>query len=256
MSTTPALILITNDDGHEARGIQALAESMAVLGEVWIVAPDRERSGVSHAITLTRPLRVRETRPRHFVTDGTPTDCVFLGIQSLLPRKPDLVVSGINHGPNLGDDVTYSGTVAGAMEGTIMGVPSVAVSVNSRNPKDFRPAGDFAVAVCRHVLAHGLPARSLLNVNVPDTHGEPVTAFRWARGGHRDYGHEVIVQQDPRGRTMYWIGSNIQHHTVESSDCDALAEGLAAITPIYLDLTHFSLLAAWGTVGLPGFERR
>jgi 5'-nucleotidase len=117
MSNERPLILVTNDDGYEARGIAVLAEALESLGEVWMVAPDRERSGVSHAITLTRPLRVREAGERRFVADGTPTDCVFLGVHALLPRKPDLVVSGINHGPNLGDDVTYSGTVAGAMEG-------------------------------------------------------------------------------------------------------------------------------------------
>lgn len=256
MSSERPLILVTNDDGYEAKGIAVLVEALASLGEVWMVAPDRERSGVSHAITLTRPLRVREAGARRFVADGTPTDCVFLGVHALMPRKPDLVVSGINHGPNLGDDVTYSGTVAGAMEGTIMGVPSVAVSLAARPPMVFEPAAAFAVAVCRHVLAHGLPARSLLNVNVPDTQGRPVEAFRWSRGGLRDYGHQVIVQQDPRGRPMYWIGSDIKHHALESGDCDAVAEGLATITPIHLDMTHFPLLAAWGTTELPGFERR
>jgi 5'-nucleotidase len=254
MDASP-LILVTNDDGYEARGLEALALAFEHVGEVWMVAPDRERSGASHAITLTNPLRVRQAGPRRFVTDGTPTDCVFLAIQSLLPRRPALVVSGINHGPNLGDDVTYSGTVAGAMEGTIMGVPSIAVSVSARQPRDFMPAAHFAVAVARHVLAHGLPARSLLNVNVPDTDGAPVTRFRWARGGHRDYGHRVIEQQDPRGRAMYWIGSDIKHYPVEGGDCDAVEAGIAAITPLQLDLTHHALLEAWGHVELPGYDR-
>lgn len=248
-------ILVTNDDGHDAAGIVALAGALESLGEVWVVAPDRERSGVSHAITLTRPLRVRETAARRYVADGTPTDCVYLGIHALLPRKPDLVVSGINHGPNLADDVTYSGTVAGAMEGAIMGVPSVAVSLATWHPRTFGPAADFALSVCRHVMTHGLPARTLVNVNVPETNGEPVRAFRWTRGGVRDYGHQVIVQPDPRGRPMYWIGSDIKHHPVESSDCDAVAAGIAAVTPIFLDLTHNALLAAWGTAELPGVER-
>ena len=256
MSTSPPLILVTNDDGYDARGIAALASAMEALGEVWIVAPDRERSAVSHAITLQSPLRIKELGHRRFTTDGTPTDCVFLAMQHLLPRPPALVCSGINHGPNLADDVTYSGTVAGAMEGAIMGAPSISVSVDARNPKDFTPAAEFAVAVGRHVMQVGLPARTLLNINVPDTDGGPVTAFRWARAGHRDYTHSVIVQHDPRGRPIYWIGSNIAHHTVENSDCDAVEAGLAAITPIYLDMTHHALLEAWGRVDLPGFDRR
>lgn len=255
MATDAPLILVTNDDGYDARGIRALAEALAPLGEVWIVAPDRERSAVSHAITLLNPIRIRTHGPRLIATDGTPTDCVFLAVQHLLPRRPVLVCSGINHGPNMADDVTYSGTVAGAMEGTIMGVPSMAVSVNARNPVSFEPAATFAASVARLILERGLPDRTLLNVNVPDTQGQPVRGFRWAKAGHRDYGHTVIVQEDPRGRAMFWIGSNIQHHAVEDGDCDAVAAGDAAITPLHLDLTHHAYLQALRDVELAGFER-
>ena len=254
MSETP-LILVTNDDGHDARGIAALTQALEAVGEVWVVAPDRERSGVSHGISLGRPLRAREAAPRRFVTDGTPTDCVFLGVHALLPRRPALVVSGINHGPNMGGDVTYSGTVAGAMEGTIMGIPSIAVSFAARPTRDFGPSAAFAVAVSRHVLAHGLPPRTLLNVNVPETGGEPVRRFRWTRGGLRDYGHKVIIQTDPLGRPMYWIGSDITFREQEGGDCDAVAAGVAAITPIALDMTDLERRERWSLTELPGLER-
>ncbi len=254
--TDRRLILVTNDDGYGAAGLEALIKAMGDLGEVFVVAPDRERSGVSHAITLNHPLRVKACGPSRFTCDGTPTDCVFLGIHNLMPRAPDLVVSGINHGPNLADDVTYSGTVAGAMEGTIMGIPSVAVSLSARAGADFQPAADFAARIATFVLERGLPARTLLNVNVPDTAGAPVTGFRWTRGGHRDYGHTVITQQDPRGRPMYWIGSDIRHHSIEGSDCDAMAAGVAAVTPIYLDMTHTSYLRELCDVAIPGLTLR
>lgn len=255
MSDRP-LILVTNDDGVHAQGIAALRHAMGPLGDVWTVAPDRERSGVGHAITLHDPIRVRALESQVFTCDGTPTDCVFLGIHKLLPRAPSLVVSGINHGPNLADDVTYSGTVAGAMEGAIMGVPSIAFSLLGRESSDFAPAAELAAALARWVLLHGLPARTLLNVNVPDTQGKKVPGFRWTRAGLRNYGHAVVVQKDPRGRSMHWIGSEIGFHPLEGSDCNAVHEGLAAVTPIYLDMTHHELLGTLALQELPGFERR
>jgi 5'-nucleotidase len=250
------LILVTNDDGISAAGIAALSGAMVPLGDVWVVAPDRERSGVGHAITLHDPIRVKPAGEQRFACDGTPTDCVFLGVHALLPRTPDLVVSGINHGPNLADDVTYSGTVSGAMEGAIMGVPSIAFSLLGGADADFRPAAELAVAVAQWVLERGLPARTVLNVNIPDTQGQRLTGFRWTRAGVRDYGHAVIQQQDPRGRTMYWIGSQIGFEPLEGSDCNAVQEGVAALTPIYLDMTHHELLGAVSMQDLPGFERR
>lgn len=239
-------ILITNDDGIEAPGIAALAEVLSGLGRVLVVAPDGERSGVARMISLGRPLRMRARQPGWWSVDGTPTDCVYLAIQSLMaPGRPKLVVSGINRGPNLADDVTYSGTVAGAMEGTLMGVPSIAVSLVGEEPLDYRPAARFALAVAQHVLAEGLPERALLNVNVPDTHGAPVKGFRWTRAGHRDYGHTVTTRLDPRGRPYHWIGGRfLGFEPLPGSDCDAVAEGWAAITPLTLDLTHEALLAA------------
>lgn len=250
-------ILVTNDDGIDAPGLRVLAEALGALGEVVVVAPDRERSGVSRAITLGRPLRMRARGEGWYAVDGTPTDCVYLAIHTLLDALPALVVSGINRGPNLADDVTYSGTVAGAMEGALEGIPAIAVSLNGREPLDYRPAATFAVSVAQLVLAEGLPDRSMLNVNVPDTQGAPVRGFRWTRAGHRDYGHQVTTRTDPRGRDYHWIGGRfLSFDPLEGSDCDAVAEGLAAITPLNLDLTHHALLDRLSGQGLDGFERR
>lgn len=250
-------ILVTNDDGIDAPGIAALAEALGALGSVAVVAPDGERSGVARMISLGRPLRMRRRRSSWWSVDGTPTDCVYLGIQELLEAPPTLVVSGINRGPNLADDVTYSGTVAGAMEATLMGVPAIAVSLVGEEPLDYGPAADFAVAVAEHVLQVGLPPRSLLNVNVPDTRGEAVTGYRWTRAGHRDYGHQVTTRLDPRGRPYHWIGGRfLGFESLPGSDCDAVSEGLAAITPLTLDLTHTDLLASRAAVAIGAFERR
>ena len=255
--TDAPTILVSNDDGIDAPGIAALAEALGVLGRVVVVAPDRERSGVARAISLGQPLRLDERRPGWYTVDGTPTDCVYLAVHRLLATRPTLVVSGINRGPNLADDVTYSGTVAAAMEASLVGVPAIAVSLDGFEPLDYRPAAQFAVSVARLVLERGLPPRSLLNVNVPDTRGAPVPGFRWTRSGHRDYGHRVTTREDPRGRPYHWIGGrNLSFDPLPGSDCDAVAEGLAAITPIDLDLTHEALLRAWGEVALEGYTRR
>lgn len=250
-------ILITNDDGLDAPGIGALAAALACLGPVTVVAPDRERSGVARAISLGRPLRMKDRGDGRWAVDGTPTDCVYLAVHALLDTRPDLVVSGINRGPNLADDVTYSGTVAGAMEGALLGIPSFAISLDGEAPLDYRPAAQFAVAVARLMLEEPMPARALLNVNVPDTKGAPVTGFRWTTAGHRDYGHRVTTRDDPRGRPYHWIGGRfLSYEPVEGSDCDAVAEGLAAITPLNLDLTHHALLARLSSRGLEGFKRQ
>ncbi len=251
------LILVTNDDGFYAPGIQALAEALGALGDVAVVAPDQERSGVARLISLGRPLRARPRGELRWTVDGSPTDCAYLAIHELLPRAPDLVVSGINRGPNLADDVTYSGTVAGAMEAALLGLKAFAISLDGRPPLDYGPATTVAVAVAELMLNRRWPVRTMLNVNVPDTRGEPVTGFRWTRGGLRDYGHTVTVREDPRGRPYYWLGGDrLGYYPLDGSDCDAVAEGLAAITPLDLDLTHEKLLAAMSEVDLPGFERR
>lgn len=256
-SIATPIILVSNDDGIDAPGLAALADALQGLGRVVVVAPDRERSGVARGISLGHPLRLSRRAEDWYTVDGTPTDCVYLAVHRLLDRPPALVVSGINRGPNLADDVTYSGTVAAAMEATLVGIPAVAVSLDGEEPLDYRPAAAFARAVAEWVVANGLPARALLNVNVPDTQGAPVTEFSWTRAGRRDYGHRVTTREDPRGRPYHWIGGRfLGFAPLEGSDCDAVAAGRAAITPINLDLTHVGLLSRLASVALPGFSLR
>ena len=249
-------ILVSNDDGHQSEGIRALAAAMEELGEVWVVAPETEQSASSHAISIHRPLRMREVRPRWYAVDGTPTDCSWMGIHHVLRgRRPALVVSGINHGPNLADDVTYSGTIAAAMEASIIGVPAIAFSLASRGSFDFAPAARFARALAAAALANELPPNLLLNVNVPpgvDPDGYVVT-----RLGKHSYGSDVVEMKDPRGRPYYWIGGNeYQHEDIPGSDCNVvLRDKRVSVTPLMLDLTDEKSrprVAAW-TLG--GFRQ-
>jgi 5'-nucleotidase len=234
------VILVTNDDGIHAAGLNALAQALAELGEVFVVAPDREQSAVGHALTLHRPLRVDRVAERRFAVNGTPSDCVNLGVLGLLPEPPVLVVSGINHGSNLGDDVTYSGTVSAAMEGTLLGVPSMAVSQAEGEAEGFEGAGRVAQLVAARVLAEGLPAKTLLNINVP--RGE-VQGIRLTRLGHRVYRDKMVQEVDPRGRPYYWIGAGApEWQEDEGSDIAAIHAALASVTPLHLDLTHFGAL--------------
>jgi 5'-nucleotidase len=234
------VILVTNDDGVHAEGLRALGEALAPLGEVFVVAPDREQSAVGHALTLHRPLRVDRLGERRFAVNGTPSDCVNLGVLGLLPEAPVLVVSGINHGSNLGDDVTYSGTVSAAMEGTLLGVPSMAVSQAEGDAAGFEAAGRVARLVAARVLVEGLPAKTLLNVNVP--RGE-MRGVRLTRLGHRVYREKVVQEVDPRGRPYFWIGAGPpEWQADEASDIAAVHAGLASVTPLHLDLTHFGAL--------------
>jgi 5'-nucleotidase len=235
-----SVILVTNDDGIHAQGLSALAQALESLGEVFVVAPDREQSAVGHALTLHRPLRVDQVGERRYAVNGTPSDCVNLGVLGLLPEPPVLVVSGINHGSNLGDDVTYSGTVSAAMEGTLLGVPSMAVSQAEGEVAGFEAAGRVAQLVAARLLVEGLPAKTLLNVNVP--RGE-VSGIRMTRLGHRVYREKVIQEVDPRGRPYYWIGVGPpEWREDEASDIAAVHAGLASVTPLHLDLTHFGAL--------------
>jgi 5'-nucleotidase len=234
------VILATNDDGIHAQGLGALAEALAALGDVYVVAPDREQSAVGHALTLHRPLRVDRLGERRFAVNGTPSDCVNLAVLGILPEPPVLVVSGINHGSNLGDDVTYSGTVSAAMEGTLLGVPSMAVSQAEGDAAGFEAAGHVAQLVAARVLVEGLPAKTLLNVNVP--RGE-VRGVRLTRLGHRVYREKVVQEVDPRGRPYFWIGAGPpEWQEDEASDIAAVHAGLASVTPLHLDLTHFGAL--------------
>ena len=235
------LLLVSNDDGIHSPGLAALEAALATLGEVVVVAPDREQSACSHALTLHRPLRIDRIGEGRYVVDGTPTDCINLAINGLLPRRAALVVSGINKGANLGDDVTYSGTVSAAMEGTLLGVPSIAVSLIGRHEFAFDAAATFARRLAEWVLTHGLPADTLLNVNVPQPRdgGIPVGVQR-TRMGRRRYGDAIVEKVDPRGRKYYWIGGEeLDFVEEEGTDFFAVRQGLISGTPIHLDLTNY-----------------
>ncbi len=239
------LILVSNDDGVHAPGLAALAKALASLGRVVVVAPDRERSAVGHAVTLHRPLRMHEVRPDWYAVDGTPTDCVHLGVHGLLDRSPDLLVSGINHGGNLGDDLTYSGTVGVALEGTLFGVPSFAVSLVARHDFSFEPAAQVARRLAEAVAARGLPRNTLLNVNVPNVaRGEDLKGVRMTRQGQRVFGNGVVADTDPRGRRHYWIGARELGYVEDDvgTDVEAVGRGFVSITPVRTDLTDHRFL--------------
>lgn len=240
-------------------GLRALADRLADLGELYVVAPDRERSATGHAFTLDRPLRCEEVEPRWFMVDGTPADCVYLGVLKICPRRPDLVVSGINHGLNLGSDVFYSGTVAGAVEAALRDVPAIAMSLEWKRGthaagQPFAAAAQFAHALGRAVLATGLPSGTLLNVNVPET--TRGRGYRWTRLGKRVYRDQVDERADLRGRRYYWIGGPATGYgDVAGSDCHAVRDGVVSVTPLGLDLTHAGLLERLPAWNLDGFDR-
>jgi 5'-nucleotidase len=237
------LILVTNDDGIRAPGIVALAEAMQAVGEVCVYAPEGQQSAVGHGVSLHKPLRVNELQPGWFSVDGTPTDCVMLAVRDLLGRKPALVVSGINTGANLGDDVTYSGTVAGAFEGMLLGIPSIAVSDVSYGPRFLETAGAVAVRVARYVLEQGMPPDTLLNVNVPDVAYDELQGAAITRMGRRTYQDEIVKRVDPRGGTYYWIGgAEPAHETAPGTDFEAIEQNKVSITPLHRDLTNHSAL--------------
>lgn len=239
-------ILVTNDDGIAAPGIKALAETLQALGDVTVVAPDRERSAAGHSLTLHSPLRVFELRPGWFAVDGTPTDCVNMGIHSLLDSPPDLVVSGINHGGNLGDDITYSGTVAAAMEANLMGIPAIAVSLATYGPTEHFPdAAHVALQVATELAKRGLPEDTFLNVNVPNLPFNQIKAPLITRQGKRSFVGKIIDKVDPRGRKYFWIGSEEPSFLdEEGTDFSAVGQGHTSITPLHLDLTNYRSMQA------------
>jgi 5'-nucleotidase len=247
-------ILITNDDGVHAPGLAALTDALAELGDTYVIAPEREQSACGHALTLHRPLRVHPVGERRFAVNGTPSDCVNLGVLGFLPEAPTVIVSGINHGSNLGDDVTYSGTVSAAMEGTLLGVPSIAVSLADGG--DFAEAGRVARLIVMRVLVEGLPDKTLLNVNVP---AQPPRGIRVTRLGHRVYSGKIVEQADPRGRPHYWIGGGApEWGALEGTDMGAVHEGYVAVTPLHLDLTEYSqldLVRSWPVQGYSRVEQ-
>jgi len=240
-------ILVSNDDGITSEGIEALADILEALGNVYVVAPDRERSASGHSLTLNHPLRVEEIKKNYLAVDGTPTDCVNLAMNGLLAKKPDIVVSGINKGANMGDDITYSGTVAAAIEGTLLGVPAIAVSLASRNHQEFSAAADFSKKVVKFVLENGIPKDTLLNINVPNIEPDKIKGYRVTRQGKRIYGDTIVEKTDPRGRKYYWVGGdNLGFENIENSDFNAVAEGYISITPVHLDLTNFDSMEEVG----------
>jgi 5'-nucleotidase len=247
-------LLLSNDDGVHAPGLAALAAAFPD-DEVWIVAPDREQSASSHSISLHRPLRVVELGPRRFSVDGTPTDAVYMGLNLVLKdRRPDLVISGVNHGPNLGTDVLYSGTVAAAMEGAILGCHAIAVSLASPPPHECQHAARLAAALARRLRQSPPPSPILLNVNVPSG---PVKGYRFSRLGRRTYGNEVVENRDPRGRPYYWIGGEgAVNEDIPHSDCNCVfLDGLASVTPLHLDWSNDALLAEMRSWTIDGFAK-
>jgi 5'/3'-nucleotidase len=234
-------ILVTNDDGIHSAGIIALALALEELGDVIVVAPAHEMSAASHSLTLMRPLRIEQIDDRHFSVDGTPTDCVTLAMNQVMKGNlPDLVVSGINKGGNLGDDVTYSGTVAGALEAAIYGLPGIAVSLVQRVNFDFGPAAEFAASLARRVLGDGLPRGTLLNVNVPPG---PIRGAQVTRQGTKIIRPTIIEGTDPRQRKYYWIGEeSLTWNEEEGTDYEAVRHGLVSITPLRNDMTDYRVL--------------
>jgi 5'-nucleotidase len=240
------IVLVTNDDGIYSPGLAALAEALSELGQVVVVAPDREQSACSHALTMHRPLRIEEVRPRTFAVDGTPADCVNIAVNGgLAGGRPGLVASGINLGANLGDDVTYSGTIAGAQEAAILGIPAIAVSLNARRDFHFDTATLHAVRLARSLLADPGPERVFYSLNVPNVAPGAVREVRWTRLGRRVYHDALDRRVDPRGRAYFWIGGMEPGFRDEpGTDMRAVADGCVSITPLRLDRTHDERLAA------------
>ena len=233
------LILVTNDDGVYAPGIRALFDAVRSLGRAVIVAPEQDKSAVSHSLTMNRPLRVRELDSDVYTIDGTPTDCVTIGMNKVLPKRPDLIVSGINPGPNLGDDISYSGTVSAAIEGTMYGIPGLAFSLAGEAPFDFAVAADVAWKLASMALQFKLPEKTLLNVNVPDRTAAEIKGIRFTRQGQRVYKNAIQETFDPWQRKHYWIGGGTVHWSdSDNTDEQALRSGYISVTPIQLDLTN------------------
>jgi 5'-nucleotidase len=247
------LILCTNDDGYLATGLRVLADAARTVGEVEIVAPDREQSASSHSLTMHYPLRAHRISEKVQAVDGTPTDCVALAVGALLERRPDFVLSGVNHGPNLGEDVLYSGTVAGAMEATILGIPSVAISYTGRDPAAIEAYGPLLERLLSQLIGRSdFPAETLLNINLPPIDPSQVRGIRVTRLARRVYTDSLTRAIDPSGREYFWIGGgSVEWSGDQTSDFHAIDEGYVSVTPLHLDLTNYKLLSEveqWGLV--------
>lgn len=243
-------ILITNDDGYHADGILALEEGLREIADVYVVAPQTEMSGASHSLTLSRPLRIRQLDNRHWTVDGTPTDCVTLAINQILPpdERPNICCSGINHGANLGDDATYSGTVAGALEATILGVPGLAFSLVAYRDHDFTESVRIAKQITEKALTEGIPEGTLLNINVPKGMARGI---RITKQGFKDARPVITEHIDPRGKLYYWIGELREgFHAEGGTDFEAIDAGYVSVTPMRSDLTNhraLEILQSWNT---------
>jgi len=240
------LILCTNDDGYFATGLRVLADAAQSVGEVQIVAPDREQSATSHSLTMHHPLRTHRVSDNMQRVDGTPTDCVALAVGALLDRRPDVVLSGVNHGANMGEDVLYSGTVAGAMEATILGIPAIAFSYTGPDPEAIAELQPLLRRLIPQLLNRGsFPAETLLNINVPPVEKGPVRGVRVTRLARRIYTGSLTRAHDPSGREYFWIGGGASEWKAdEDSDFRAVQEGYISVTPLHLDLTNYKLLAS------------
>lgn len=242
-------ILLSNDDGYQAEGLATLALSLSDLADLVIVAPDRNQSGASHSLTLTTPLRAGRTRDGIYFVNGTPTDCVHLAITGLLKDEPDMVIAGINHGANLGDDVLYSGTVAAAVEGRFLGLPAIAVSLVGVDPSHFDTAGRAVRTLLMRLLEDPLPPDTILNINVPDVPSSELRGFQSTRLGYRHKAEPVVRAQDPKGQTVYWVGAAGPGQDAGSgTDFHAVEHGYVSVTPLQIDLTRHEAvdrLADW-----------
>ena len=237
------VILLSNDDGIHSEGLMALEESVRHVGEIYTVAPDRAQSSMSHALTLHRPLRVHELGTRRLSVDGTPVDCVKLALTGLLPVRPELVISGINKGPNLGDDIIYSGTVSAAIEGALLGIPAIAVSLVTFKDFDFRAAAEFTATLIQRIAERDIPPKTLLNVNVPPIPKRDLKGWRVTRMGKRHYSENIVERVDPRGIKYYWIGGDdLGFSNDDGTDCQTVHEGYISVTPLQVDLTDYKLL--------------
>ena len=240
-------ILVSNDDGYQSPGLRVLAAALQEIADVVVVAPERDRSGASNSLTLDVPLRATLTEAGFFRVDGTPTDCVHLAITGLLDVEPDLVVAGINHGPNLGDDVLYSGTVAAATEGRFLGLPAIAVSMESHEPRHLDTAALVVVRLVKRLRQAPLESNLILNVNIPDRPFEELAGFAATRLGHRHKAEPVVASRDPRGRTIYWVGTaGPEQDAGPGTDFHALRHGFVSVTPLQVDLTRHAIIEPLG----------
>ncbi len=244
-------ILVSNDDGYQAPGLLRLAAALRELADITVVAPDRDRSGASNSLSLKNPLYVTQHDNGCYSVEGTPTDCVHVAITGLLEQEPDMVVSGINNGPNMGDDILYSGTVAAAIEGRFLGLPAIAISQASFRPQHFDTAARVAVWLVRRLVQRPLPPDTILNVNVPDLPWEQVAGFQATRLGQRHKSEPVIKSTDPRGRPIYWVGpAGPEQDAGPGTDFYAVRANYVSVTPLQIDLTRYKgldALAAWLT---------